>query len=288
MKCPFCGSEHVQYVAHTTQTNFGGFQACCGYLLMGPLGLLCGLCGQSESTNEYWVCHDCGNTFPTFMGTWNMQREARIADRQKQQEELLQREREQYARNKAYLAPLLDEDGTYSVALAAYQKAVDEHAFYQKKRQDVLRKLRNHPERNVRQVAKKQLGTLNVLPFFLYPAIIIVGLLRLSEYIDGVLLIILGILGLIITIRKDSNSIIFLCYRFPAYQRLIRTIEELSEKIKRMEFTIDEIKQVEQYEKKYPHEIPTPEPVVPEGSDLSQTDDDWFRQWLSSEGGSEF
>ena len=72
------------------------------------------------------------------------------------------------------------------------------------------------------------------------------------------------------------------------YQRLTRTIEELTKKTKRMEFTIDKIKQVEQYEKKHPHEISAPEPAVPEGTDLSQDDDAWFRQWLSSEGGSEF
>ena len=116
MKCPFCGSEHVQYVSHTTRTNFGGLQACCGFLLMGPLGLLCGLCGQSESTSEYWVCHDCGNTFPTFMGTWKMQRENNKEESRKQQEALLQKERDQYYSNKVYLSPLANAEGTYTEA----------------------------------------------------------------------------------------------------------------------------------------------------------------------------
>lgn len=288
MKCPFCGSEHVQYVSHTTRTNFGGLQACCGFILMGPMGLLCGLCGQSESTSEYWVCHDCGNTFPTFMGTWKMQRENNKEEHRKQQEALRQKERDQYYSNKVYLSPLANAEGTYSEALKAYEKAVSERVFYEKKRRDVLIRLQKHPERKVRRAAKNQQGGMDVLPWFLCPILIIVGLLRFSDYLDGVLLIILGILGLIITVKKNSNSERFLCYRFPAYQRLTRTIEELTAKTKRMEFTIDKIKQVEQYEKKYPHEISAPEPAVPEGSDLSQDDDAWFRQWLSSEGGSEF
>lgn len=288
MKCPFCGSDHVQYVAHTTRTNFGKSEACCGYLLMGPMGLLCGLCGQSESTNEYWVCHDCGNTFPTFMGTWKMQREANKEEQKKQQEELRKKEYDQYISNKVYIAPLAGKDGSYSDALNAYQKAVDELTFYRKKKNDVLSRLRKHPERKVRRAAKNLLSNLDALPVLICPVLIIAGLLRFTDYLDGVLLIILGILGLIITFRKSSNSEQFLCYRFPAYRRLARTIDELSGKTKRMEFTVDKIKQVEQYEKKHPNEIPAPEPIVQEGPDLSQDDDAWFRQWLSSEGGSEF
>lgn len=218
MKCPFCGSEHVQYVSHTTRTNFGGLQACCGFLLMGPLGLLCGLCGQSESTSEYWVCHDCGNTFPTFMGTWKMQRENNKEQSRKQQEELRQKERDQYYSNKVYLSPLANAEGTYTEALKAYEKAVSERVFYEKKRRDVLIRLQKHPERKVRRAAKNQKGGMDVLPWFLCPILIIVGLLRFSDYLDGILLIILGILGLIITVQKNSNSERFLCYRFPAYQ----------------------------------------------------------------------
>lgn len=31
---------------------------------MGPIGLLCGLCGSGYSTtSEYWVCHECGTKF---------------------------------------------------------------------------------------------------------------------------------------------------------------------------------------------------------------------------------
>lgn len=32
---------------------------------MGPLGLLCGACGAGSSTEEFWICHNCGNKFST-------------------------------------------------------------------------------------------------------------------------------------------------------------------------------------------------------------------------------
>lgn len=68
--CPYCGGENLQYVSETsTQTSGGGYsggKGCLGFLLFGPLGLLCGACGQrqttSTSTNTYWKCTHCGKT----------------------------------------------------------------------------------------------------------------------------------------------------------------------------------------------------------------------------------
>lgn len=60
MRCPQCGSEDLQYVTYTQNTNYGVTKGCCGFILMGPLGLLCGLCDKSSQTYEYWVCRNCG------------------------------------------------------------------------------------------------------------------------------------------------------------------------------------------------------------------------------------
>ncbi len=67
MKCPNCGSENCHFVS-TTETRSKGFSlgnACCGSLLMGPVGIVCGLCGASSSshTKEYWICNSCGSRF---------------------------------------------------------------------------------------------------------------------------------------------------------------------------------------------------------------------------------
>lgn len=65
--CPKCGGTHLQAVNESNTTG-GGFSAgkgCCGYILLGPLGVLCGACGsKTRTTNKtFFVCMDCGNKF---------------------------------------------------------------------------------------------------------------------------------------------------------------------------------------------------------------------------------
>lgn len=69
--CPKCGSRNFQAVNETNvQTkgkNYSSGQGCLGYLLLGPLGLLCGTCGQGQKTTVtnklYYVCGKCGEKF---------------------------------------------------------------------------------------------------------------------------------------------------------------------------------------------------------------------------------
>ena len=69
--CPSCGHKDLQVINETSsQTSGGGYSAgkgCLGYLLLGPLGLLCGACGQNQTTATtnltYWVCPRCGKKF---------------------------------------------------------------------------------------------------------------------------------------------------------------------------------------------------------------------------------
>lgn len=67
MKCPKCGSENCQFHTKTELKGslFSLKDACCGSICLGPLGILCGLCGTSidTTTKEFWVCNDCGNQF---------------------------------------------------------------------------------------------------------------------------------------------------------------------------------------------------------------------------------
>lgn len=69
VRCPYCGSTDIQVIVKT-QVKGGGYSAsngCCGYLLLGPLGLLCGACGSDvKSTCEtWWSCKKCGKEFLT-------------------------------------------------------------------------------------------------------------------------------------------------------------------------------------------------------------------------------
>ncbi len=71
--CPGCSSTNTEPIVHTTtQTKAGGYSClggACGGLLLGPVGLLLGLCGRSASTQSSsqtrWVCKSCGLEFPS-------------------------------------------------------------------------------------------------------------------------------------------------------------------------------------------------------------------------------
>lgn len=66
--CPFCGEPGCQFTqrntASVTSKHYHWIKACCGMLLLGPFGLLCGLCGTGSNTDLkselWWVCHKCG------------------------------------------------------------------------------------------------------------------------------------------------------------------------------------------------------------------------------------
>lgn len=67
-RCPFCDGENtIPIVKNEVTEKSKGYsygQGCCGICLLGPFGLLCGLCG-SESEIEsksitWWSCKNCG------------------------------------------------------------------------------------------------------------------------------------------------------------------------------------------------------------------------------------
>lgn len=64
LRCPHCGSTRLQYTTTVKTQGVSADEACCGYICLGPLGLLCGLCGAgSTETKEGWVCCDCGTNY---------------------------------------------------------------------------------------------------------------------------------------------------------------------------------------------------------------------------------
>lgn len=69
--CPQCGNEELQVInetnVHSKGKNFSAGKGCLGYLLLGPLGILCGACGRGQRTSTtsttYWICPKCGTKF---------------------------------------------------------------------------------------------------------------------------------------------------------------------------------------------------------------------------------
>lgn len=75
VKCPRCG-EHNLYPMNETSTSvhtsgggYSGSKGCLGWLLFGPIGLLCGGMGQKQRTSVntvhklFWICNECGFKF---------------------------------------------------------------------------------------------------------------------------------------------------------------------------------------------------------------------------------
>lgn len=63
MRCPNCGCENAQFVTKESGKDYSVSDGCCGYMFLGPLGLLCGACGNEKTTEEFWVCTSCGSKF---------------------------------------------------------------------------------------------------------------------------------------------------------------------------------------------------------------------------------
>lgn len=63
-KCPRCGSSNIQAVAEGETKGFSAGEGCCGAILFGPFGFLCGLCGMGKGkTKAVRMCVNCGKTF---------------------------------------------------------------------------------------------------------------------------------------------------------------------------------------------------------------------------------
>ena len=64
MECPKCGSQNCGIINEITTKgkDFSAGQGCLGALIFGPIGVLCGLCGQKKRNinKNYWVCNNCG------------------------------------------------------------------------------------------------------------------------------------------------------------------------------------------------------------------------------------
>lgn len=69
--CPQCGNTEIQITTstnlQTTGKNYSAAKGCCGWIALGPIGLLCGTCGKGQQTTSTtttaWACPKCGKIF---------------------------------------------------------------------------------------------------------------------------------------------------------------------------------------------------------------------------------
>lgn len=140
MKCPYCGSEHVQYATSTTSRGFSLSNSCCGTIIFGPLGLLCGLCGMKSNTKEFWICQDCYNKFTTEEGKKHIEDE--------RQEKLT------YEQYKKELDELLPKEGGINEVNQNKQKASEARSVAQFRLNEAFLDLTIHSDPAIRAKAK--------------------------------------------------------------------------------------------------------------------------------------
>ncbi|MDF2700532.1 MAG: hypothetical protein K0Q49_2091 [Haloplasmataceae bacterium] len=60
--CPNCGSTNIHFVTKEEGSDYDAGNACCGYFLFGPIGLICGLF-SGKTTDTVRKCMKCGHEF---------------------------------------------------------------------------------------------------------------------------------------------------------------------------------------------------------------------------------
>lgn len=100
MRCPKCGSSETQFIVDNQSTGPSIGWGCCGYILLGPVGLLLSLCGISHSHDEYWICNKCGEKFNKgeSLETTIDKIEKKIAQKEKRISDLKRKKQEVYTR----------------------------------------------------------------------------------------------------------------------------------------------------------------------------------------------
>ncbi len=109
LKCPNCGSENIQFGTSTSGGGFSFSNSCCGYIMLGPLGLLCGACGSGTSTEEFWICQGCGHKFSNRTAKKAKENEEKAEIRKELDKKA---EYENYLENKKKLKEMLDKYGS--------------------------------------------------------------------------------------------------------------------------------------------------------------------------------
>ncbi|MBL4932133.1 hypothetical protein [Clostridium paridis] len=62
--CPFCNSKNVQVIIEKETNDYDAPSGCLGYICLGPIGLLCGLCAaEGTKTTTTCICNNCGKRF---------------------------------------------------------------------------------------------------------------------------------------------------------------------------------------------------------------------------------
>lgn len=197
IKCPHCGSTRLQFTTTVKTQGVSVGDACCGYICLGPLGLLCGLCGAgSTETKEGWVCCDCGTRFTT--------QEAQRAVQQKLQHEqdIAKKQQEREAQLATWRAMMDSCPYPPEQLSALYAEAT-------KQAEETDKKLRASWEEERKAIGPWQATAYGMAAGFVIALlgvlIFVIALLTSSAVGYGILLAIIGIAVLVFFSQKDDK-----------------------------------------------------------------------------------
>lgn len=62
--CPRCGSDNLRIIEERNRKDYDLCSGILGAICLGPVGMLCGLCGaEGETRKTTYICNDCGAHF---------------------------------------------------------------------------------------------------------------------------------------------------------------------------------------------------------------------------------
>lgn len=233
MRCPKCGSEHVQFATHTSGGGVSFSDACCGYILMGPLGLLCGMCGSGVSTEEFWICHDCGNRFSNKEGVKNLRN--------------LQERRSNYLTYKAQIASIAQMEGNEMAIRNKYTQAKLRKQYAEEAYRQTVDRMKASPDLQLQKAAKKLSNTPRRNAALVLILIGIVLLFMVAEL--GAIVIGAGILLAVSDMQraKHIKSQLVMCN--PQYAQAAAELNAATAEEKRLKDLVLKLDFIERYEK---------------------------------------
>lgn len=237
MKCPRCGSENVQFYSKTTSHGLSLSGSCCGAILLGPLGVLCGLCGMGSETDEYWICSDCGNKFSAEDGQKHMQSEQKNATL--------------YGQYKEELASLSATEGGIDEIKAKQTAAEQDQDAAKKQKEALLEKLiSTSDDKRVVSAAKLENAT--------WPVILLLALLGVAvlsifvEFTLALILLAVDIILWVVYFKRESKSEKLLLDTVPEYAAADSELKKAKEQKEHYDALAKKVSFVEEYEKAHP------------------------------------
>lgn len=238
MICPKCGSEKTQFATNTSGGGYSAGNGCCGYMILGPIGLLCGACGSRTETEEFWVCNNCGNRFSDNEAKSTMQTQEQInATYEKYKKEI--NHPLSYYKNQLSSAELQAKAAQRKYD-NAFNSLIDKYASENKK------------VKKYKEKGQKELSRLGCWVLILW---LLVGVLACAVGlipVGAIILLGLAIFGIVRTGRKEYSAYnieILLSELEPSFNECIRQKEEADESVERWSEYVKKAEFVENYDK---------------------------------------